>query len=51
MLRLAASLADGAPVNLREALTGIDNHNLTLVITAVLHAAGQRPTPTTHTDS
>jgi len=42
MLRLAASLADGIPVNLRDALTGIDDHNINLVITAVLHASGKR---------
>jgi hypothetical protein len=42
MLRLAASLADGIPVDLRDALTGIDDHNINLVITAVLHASGKR---------
>ena len=42
MLRLAASLADGIPVNLRDALTSIDDHNINLVITAVLHASGKR---------
>jgi ADP-ribose pyrophosphatase YjhB (NUDIX family) len=40
MLRLAASLAGGIPVNLRDALTGIDSHGITLVVRAVLHAAG-----------
>jgi hypothetical protein len=42
MLRLAASLADGIPVDLRNALTGIDDHNINLVITAVLYASGKR---------
>jgi hypothetical protein len=42
MLRLAASLADGIPVDLRDALTGLDDHNINLVITAVLHASGKR---------
>jgi hypothetical protein len=42
MLRLAASLADGIPVDLRDALTGIDDHNINLVITAVLYASGKR---------
>jgi hypothetical protein len=42
MLRLAASLADGIPIDLRDALTGIDDHNINLVITAVLHASGKR---------
>lgn len=43
MLRLAASLAGGIPVNLRDALTGIDDHGIGLVIQAVLHASGHRP--------
>lgn len=47
MLRLTASLADGIPVNLRDALTGLDDHNTNLVATAVLHASGRRQT--THT--
>jgi len=38
MLRLAASLAAGTPVSLRDTLTGIDHRNIELVITAVLHA-------------
>jgi hypothetical protein len=45
MLRLAASLADGIPVSLRDTLTGIDQRNIKLLITAVLHASGQRPSP------
>jgi hypothetical protein len=44
MLRLTASLADGIPVDLREALTGIDNHNTQLLIGAILHASGE-PSP------
>jgi hypothetical protein len=43
MLRLAASVASGIPVHLRDALTGLDNRNINLVITAVLHASGERP--------
>ncbi len=43
VLRLAASLAHGAPVNLADALTGLDHTNIYLFIQAVLHAAGQRP--------
>jgi hypothetical protein len=43
MLRLAASIADGTPVSLRDTLTGLDHRNTRLVITAVLHASGQRP--------
>lgn len=45
MLRLAASLADGTPVDLRDALTGIDTDNITLMTKAVLHTSGHRPTP------
>ena len=51
MLRLAASLAAGIPVNLRDALTGIDDRNIQLVIKAVLHASGQRPSPGFHDHS
>jgi hypothetical protein len=47
MLRLAASIASGIPVSLRDTLTGIDHRNTQLVITAVLHASGQRPYPET----
>jgi len=42
MLRLAASLADQAPVSLGEAITGIDNRNVGLLVKAVYHASGQR---------
>jgi hypothetical protein len=43
ILRIAASLAHGIPVDLRDCLTGLDHHNIQRVITAVLHASGQRP--------
>lgn len=42
ILRLAASLADGIPVDLRDSLTGLDNHNADLVSLAVKHATGHR---------
>lgn len=42
MLRLAASLADGIPVDLRDALTGLDADNISLVTRAVLHVSGRR---------
>jgi hypothetical protein len=45
ILRIAASLADGIPVDLRYALTGLDDRNINLVITAVRHASGNRPAP------
>jgi hypothetical protein len=43
ILRIAASLAHGIPVDLRDCITGLDHHNIHRVITAVLHASGQRP--------
>ncbi len=48
MLRLAASLAGGIPVNLRDALTGIDDRGIQLMIKAVQHASGRRPPPGFH---
>lgn len=45
MLRLAASLADQVPVNLGDAITGIDECNLSILIRAVLHAGGRRQFP------
>jgi hypothetical protein len=50
MLRLAASIADGVRVELGSALSGLDEHNIAVVVGAVLHAAGHRklglPQPT-----
>jgi 8-oxo-dGTP diphosphatase len=43
ILRLAASIADGILVDLRNALTGLDSRNAHLVSQAVLHASGHRP--------
>lgn len=43
ILRLAASIAGGIPASLREDIPGLDNRNLKLIITAIQHAAGQRP--------
>jgi hypothetical protein len=40
ILRIAASLGKGIPVDLREALTELDMNNTTLVITAVSQATG-----------
>ena len=45
MLHLAASLADRAPVSLGEAVTGIDDRNVGLLVTAVRHASGRRQFP------
>jgi hypothetical protein len=41
MLRLAASLADQAHVSLGDAITGIDEHNVGLLIKLVRHASGR----------
>jgi hypothetical protein len=40
MLSIAASIAAGTPVDLSDALPGLDTINLALVATAVLHAGG-----------
>jgi 8-oxo-dGTP diphosphatase len=48
VLRVAASLASGIPVNLRDALTGLDNRSADLVSQAVLHVSGHRPPSQTH---
>jgi len=45
MLWLAASLAGQTPVILGDAITGIDNRNIGLLVKAVLHASGQRQFP------
>lgn len=43
IVRIAASLAAGHLVSLRDAIPGIDHRSLELVTTAIRHAAGQRP--------
>ncbi len=40
---IAASLAAGHPVSLRDAIPGLDPRNLELVTAAIRRAAGQRP--------
>ena len=42
IVRIAASLAGGHPVSLRDAIPGLDQRNLHLVTVAIRHAAGQR---------
>lgn len=42
ILRLAASIAAGIPVDLRDALTGLDARNAHLARDAVQHATGHR---------
>jgi hypothetical protein len=43
ILRLAASLGDGIPVDLQDVVSGLDDANLQHVVTAIRHAAGRRP--------
>jgi hypothetical protein len=43
IIQLAASIAAGALVSLRETIPGLDNRNLKLLTTAIQHAAGHRP--------
>lgn len=42
VLKLAASLADGIPVDLRDAFTGMDAINVDRAVRAMLHASGRR---------
>jgi hypothetical protein len=42
ILRMAASLAEGIPLDVREAVSGLDRANIVLVVEAILHAAGHR---------
>jgi len=43
ILQLAASIAAGTLVSLRDTIPGLDKRNLNLLITAIRHAAGQPP--------
>lgn len=43
ILRLSASLGAGIPVNLRDAVTGLDDLNIQRLLTATEHGAGKRP--------
>jgi hypothetical protein len=43
VLRIAASLAEGILVDLRDALTGMDAANVDRAVRAMLHASGRRP--------
>ena len=48
ILRIAGSLAEGIPVNLRDTLTGLDATNIELVASAVPHAGGKSDHTSTH---
>jgi hypothetical protein len=43
VLAVAASIAVGFPVDLRDTATGLDSRNIQRLITAISHAAGQQP--------
>ena len=43
IFQLATSIAAGTLVCLRDALPGLDNRNLELLVTAIRHAAGHPP--------
>jgi hypothetical protein len=43
VLKLSSSLAGGIPVDLRDAVTGLDDGNIARLVTAILHASGKRP--------
>ena len=43
VLVLSASLAGGIPIDLRDAVTGLDDRNIALLLTAIHHATGKRP--------
>jgi hypothetical protein len=41
MLKITASLADGIPVDLQDTLTGLDDSNIQLLITAIRRTSGK----------
>lgn len=43
VLQLAASLAAGTPVSLRDTITGLDDHNTARLVAAIRHATGKQP--------
>jgi hypothetical protein len=45
MLRMSASIAGHAPVILGDAITGLDDRNIQILVTAIIHASGQRQFP------
>jgi hypothetical protein len=51
ILQLSASLAGGIPVDLRDTVTGLDDRNTALLVTAIRHATGKQPENRGHRDS
>lgn len=43
VLELSSSLAGGTLVDLRDAVTGLDDSNIARLVTAILHGSGKRP--------
>jgi hypothetical protein len=43
ILMLSCSLGAGIPVDLRDAVTGLDDLNVQRLLTAIRHASGKRP--------
>ncbi len=43
ILELSSSLAAGIPVDLRDAITGLDDGNIARLVTPTHHASGKRP--------
>lgn len=43
VLQLSASLTGGVPVDLRDAVTSLDDSNIARLVTAILHGSGKRP--------
>ena len=43
ILMLSCSLGAGIPVDLRDAVTGLDDLNIQRLLTAIRHASGKRP--------
>jgi hypothetical protein len=43
IFQLSASLAAGIPVDLRDAITGLEDDNTARLLVAIRHAAGKRP--------
>jgi ABC-type transport system involved in cytochrome bd biosynthesis fused ATPase/permease subunit len=48
ILHLSASLAAGTPVDLRDTVTGLDDHNTARLLAAIRHATGNRPENSRH---
>ncbi len=45
MLRMSASIAGHAPVILSDTITGLDDRSIQILVSAILHASGQRQFP------